>query len=167
MSVNLPFFRLPAVQLTQYQTATVVMSTDMHVARVSEEFQQLTGQAPQNVVGRVSLWILTLLKNPRELRNSRSPQLLTNLIHRKDKNRFREMCLRVLMHPRIAASPIPGPVAVMTWDRLSRPCLNTLAYAESFRVQRPAAGFRDFQIKVWLGAAFGADMNRPETYRCA
>jgi hypothetical protein len=77
------------------------------------------------------------------------------------------MCLRVLRHPRIAASPIPGPVTFMTWDKLSRPCPNAQTYEESFRVKRSAAGFSDFKIKVWLGGAFGGDMNRPETYRCA
>jgi hypothetical protein len=60
---------------------------------------------------------------------------------------------------------MPGAVVGVPFDILARRCRGTDVLTEQLRMQKPGSGFDDVEVRMSLGDAFGADINRPETYR--
>jgi hypothetical protein len=103
------------------------------------------------------------------LMGTRSPflpfcQKLVNFVLRSHKREFRELCSRLLTNPQIPRSGLPGAVVGVPFDLLARRCRGTDVLTERFRMQKPGSGFDDIEIEISLGDAFGADIDRPESY---
>ncbi|KAH9814851.1 hypothetical protein DFH28DRAFT_284587 [Melampsora americana] len=127
---------------------TIIMSTSLRCARVSERLTHILGYDLQ-----------TMLEQP-----------LSTFISREEKQDYARFSLRLLAYPGVASRPVPVSSQILhqtPYNELITPLAGAPTHVHPFRIRTIDGTLLPFRFESYLGAGFGAHPAKPDSLRLA